>query len=171
MPAPAHVSSIEALETFRSRLVVYLSKARPALEEAQAECAQTRAWLEVDRRQHWDSELRRRQRRLDEARQELFSARLSALHGPASALQMEVHRAERAVREAEGRAACVRRWSREFSNHADPLVKQLEQLQHFLAADLEVAVAELGQAVTALQSYAAVVARPATSPPKPEEPA
>ncbi len=171
MAAPAHVSSIEALEAFRSHLVVYLSKARPALEEAQAECARTRAWIEGDRRQFWDSELRRRQRRLDEARQELFSARLSSLHGPASALQMEVHRAERAVREAEGRAAGVRRWGREFSNHADPMVKQLEQLHHFLTADLAVAVAELGQAVATLQAYAAVTARPAAPAPNPEEPA
>jgi chromosome segregation ATPase len=160
MSTQAHVSSIEALETFRSQLVVYLSKARPALEEAQAEATQTRAWLEQDRRQFWENELRRRQRRLEEARQELFSARLSSLHGPASALQMAVHRAEQAVREAEEKVTRVRRWGRDFGNHADPLVKQLDQLHHFLVADLGKAVTELGQAITALQAYAAVAPRP-----------
>lgn len=160
MSAPAHVSSLEALETFRSRLVVYLSKARPALEEAQAETAQTRAWIEYDRRPYWENELRRRQRHLEEAQQELFSARLSSLHGPASALQMAVHRAEQAVRAAEDKVAAVRRWGRDFGNHADPLVKQLEQLHHFLVADLGRAVAELAQAITTLQAYAGIGTAP-----------
>lgn len=165
MSTQAHVSSLDALEAFRSQLVVYLSKARPALEEAQAEASQTRTWLEHDRRPHWEGELRRRLRRLEEAQQELFSARLSSFHGPASALQMAVHRAEAAVQEAEGKVSVVRRWSRDFGNHADPLVKQLDQLHHFLTVDLVAAVTQLGQAIVTLQAYAAVRSGPVTPAP------
>ena len=32
MPQSAHVTSVDALEAFRSSLIVYMSKARPALE-------------------------------------------------------------------------------------------------------------------------------------------
>ncbi|MBK9138660.1 MAG: hypothetical protein IPM17_07855 [Verrucomicrobia bacterium] len=163
MSTQAHVSSLEALEAFRSHLITYRSKARPALEEAQTEASQTRAWLEHDRRAFWEAELRRRQRRLEEAQQELLSARLSSLRGPASSLQMAVHRAEQAVREAEDKLARVRRWGRDFGNHADPLLKQLDQLQHFLVADLGAAVADLGQAIAALEAYAEV--RPPSPPP------
>jgi hypothetical protein len=66
---------------------------------------------------------------------------------------MAVHRAEQAVREAEQKLARVRRWTRDFPNHADPLLKELEQLHHFLVADLGTAVAELGRTITTLQAY------------------
>ena len=33
MPQRAHVTSLSAIEAFRANLIVYLSKARPTLEE------------------------------------------------------------------------------------------------------------------------------------------
>ena len=45
MPERAHVTSVDALELFRSQLIVYLSKARPALDEVSAEVVRTRVWL------------------------------------------------------------------------------------------------------------------------------
>ena len=60
MAEKAQVTSLEALDTFRSQLIVYLSQARPALEEVGAEVLRTRMWLENDQRTHWENELRRR---------------------------------------------------------------------------------------------------------------
>ena len=39
MPQKAHVTSLDALEAFRSDLIVYLSQARPALDEIGADQA------------------------------------------------------------------------------------------------------------------------------------
>ena len=50
MAERAQVTSIEALDTFRASLLVYLTKARPVLDEVSADVQRTRNWLEVERR-------------------------------------------------------------------------------------------------------------------------
>ena len=67
MPERAHVTSVDALEAFRANLIVYLSKARPTLEEVSADVQRTRGWLEGEQRTYWESELRRRSQALQEA--------------------------------------------------------------------------------------------------------
>jgi hypothetical protein len=158
MPDKAQVTSVEAIEAFRASLIVYLGKARAALEEISAEVVRTRAWVQTDQRRKWTQELQLRLRRLEDARNELFSARLSSLQ-EASALQvMAVQRAERAVREAEEKIAVLKKWDRGLSDRTDPLVKQIEQLHGFIATDMAKAVVHLAQVVKTLDAYAAVPA-------------
>ena len=149
----AQVTSVEALEAFRARLILYLSKARPTLEEVDDEVQRTRSWLQNDRRNHWQNELRRRNRHLEEARQELFSARLSKLQEPTAAQQMAVTRAQRAVQEAEEKLQSLRKWGRDFENLTAPLVKQVDQLLFFVTADMQRAVTHLSQVITTLEAY------------------
>src|SRR6516225_9605833 len=103
MAERAQVTSLEALDTFRSQLIVYLSQARPALEEVSAEVLRTRMWLENDQRTHWENEMRRRLKTLEQAQQALFSSRLGALRRETAVEQLAVHRAKRAVDEAEAK--------------------------------------------------------------------
>ena len=79
MPDRAHVTSVDALESFRANLIVYLSKARPTLEEVSADVQRMRGWLESEQRTHWENELRQRSQALEEAQQALFSSKLSTL--------------------------------------------------------------------------------------------
>ena len=62
MPDRAHVTSVEALESFRANLIVYLSKARPTLDEVSSDVQRIQGWLENEQRTHWENELRRRGR-------------------------------------------------------------------------------------------------------------
>jgi hypothetical protein len=156
MAEHARVTSVEALESFRASLIVFLSKARPALEEAGEEVTRVRDWLERDRRQHWDAELRRRQRRLEEAEQELFSAKLSQLLEETAAQTQAVRLAKRAVEEAESKRERVRRWTREFENRTDPLTRQVGLTLGFVTTELGRAVRYLGQAIETLEAYANV---------------
>lgn len=165
MPQGAHVSSVDALETFRSHLIVYLTKARATLEEVSTDVQRTRGWLEGDQRTHWERELRRRALALQDAQQALFSAKLSAFREAGSLEQMMVHRAKRAVDEAEGKLRTVKQWARSFDNRADPLVKQMEKLHTVLAHDMVQAVAYLAQAINSLHIYADVAPPPATTSP------
>ncbi len=73
-----------------------------------------------------------------------------------------VQRAERANREARAKMAVLKKWDRELENRTDPLLKQVTQLQWFLASDMARAVAYLAQVVRTLEAYADV-ARPGTS--------
>ena len=156
MSEQAHVTSVDALESFRSNLIVYLSKARPALEEVSADVMRTRAWLEDEQRTHWEGEARRRYRAWQEAQQALFSARLSSFRDETSAELMMVQRTKRAFQEGEEKLKVIKKWARDFDNRVEPLLKQTEKLQTVLAHDMGKAIAELTQAIKALHAYAGI---------------
>jgi hypothetical protein len=162
MPDRAHVTSVDALESFRSTLIVYLSKARPTLEEVSADVQRTRGWLEGEQRTYWENEFRRRSRALEEAQAALFSSRLSKLREVSAAEQMAVRRAKRDLDEADAKLRVVKQWNRVFDNRVDPLVKQMEKLHTVLAHDMVQAVAFLKQAIDTLHNYAEVIPAPAT---------
>ena len=164
MPDRAHVTSVDALEAFRSSLIVYLSKARPTLEEVSSDVQRMRSWLEGEKRLYWESEFRRRSRALQEAQAALFSSRLSRMREASAAEQMAVQRAKRALEEAEAKLRVVKQWNRVFDNRVDPLVKQMEKLHTVLANDMVQAVAFLTQAVQTLGAYAEVAPPPAAGP-------
>jgi hypothetical protein len=156
MPERAHVTSVDALEAFRSNLIIYLTKARPTLEEVSADVQRLRGWLEGEQRTLWENELRRRSRALQEAQQALFSSKLSSFRETSAAEQMAVQRAKRARDEAEEKLRVIKQWNRVFDNRVDPLVKQMEKLHTVLAHDMVQAIAVLTQTITKLDAYAAV---------------
>ncbi len=158
MPQQARVTSLEALQTFRSNLIVYLSQARPLLEEVSAGVLRTHLWLENEQRTHWENQIRRRLKELQQAQQALFSAKLGSLSHEMSAEQLAVHRAKRSLEESETKLKTVKKWDREYDGRAQPLVKQMEKLHTVLSMDMVQAVAYLTQAVNTLAAYAEVKA-------------
>jgi hypothetical protein len=158
MPQRAQVTAIEALDEFRASLIVYLSKARPTLEEVSADVLRTRLWLENEQRTHWENEVRRRHKALEQAQAELFSARLSNLRKESAAEVMAVHRARRLLDEANSKLLALKRWLREFDAAAQPLLKQMEKLHTVLANDMVKGIAYLTQAVDTLDAYAGMKA-------------
>src|SRR3974390_339634 len=113
MPEQARVTSIEALQAFRSNLIVYLSQARPLLEEVSANVLRTHLWFENEQRTHWENQIRRRLKELQQAQQALFSAKLGSLGHEMSAEQLVVHRAKRSMEEAEAKLKIVKKGDRE----------------------------------------------------------
>jgi hypothetical protein len=154
----AQVTSVEAVESFRADLIVFLTKARSVLEEACDEVLRTRQWVQNDQRRVWEHEIKVRARKQEEAHAELFRARLSQFQDSTTLQQMAVHRADRALREAEAKLAVLKKWDRELENRTDPLVKMLTQMHGFLITDMAQAVAYLAQVVKTLEAYAAVAA-------------
>ena len=145
---------MDAIASFRSNLIVYLSQARPTLEEVSADALRIRMWLENDQRTYWENQVRRRHRQVEEAQAALFSARLSNLSQPTAAEHMAVHRAKRSLEEAEAKLRRVKQWNREFDSKVEPLVKQMEKLHTVLANDMAQAVIYLAQVVEILNAYA-----------------
>jgi hypothetical protein len=163
MPGKAQITSVEAIELFRAALILYTSRMRPVLEEASSEITRTHLWLQNEQRYYWEDQMRARNKKLEQAKQELFTARLSQFHETTSLLQMTVRRAQNAVQEAEDKLKLLKRWDRDLDNRAAPLLKEVEQLHGFLTADIPRAVATLTQIVRTLDAYTGV------SAPKPEE--
>jgi hypothetical protein len=164
MPDRAHVTSVDALESFRASLIIYLTKARPTLEEVSTDVQRMRGWLEGEQRMYWENEFRRRARALEEAQQALFSAKLSNLREASALEQMAVQRTKRALDEAEAKLRTLKQWNRVFDNRVGPLVKQMEKLHTVLTNDMVKAVAFLAQAISTLDAYAEVAPPPAAGP-------
>ncbi len=153
MAIQVKVTSIDALESFRASLIVFLTKAHQALDEVGDEVHRTKLWLQNDQRLHWEGELRRRRRTLDQAQQELLSARLAELRATTSAQQAAVLKAKRAVAEADDKLHVIKLWNRDFETTSDPLMRKLQSLRYFLDHDLPKAIAYLVQAQKTLETY------------------
>jgi hypothetical protein len=149
----AQVTSVEAIEAFRAQLILFLSKARPTLEEVSTDVLRTRLWLQNDQRRYWDNEFRIRSKKLERAQGELLGARLSSLDEPKSAQQMAVRKAQAAVHEAEGKLAALKKWDKELENRTEPFVKHVNQLHDYFTTDMARAVAFLGEVIKSLEAY------------------
>lgn len=152
----AQVTSVEAIEAFRSALVIYLSKARPALEEMANEVARARQWLQHDQRRKWDGEMKMRSKKLERAQAELFSVSMSKFQEISSAQQLLVRRAKEACDEAQAKLAMLKKWDHELDNRSEPLVKQVDQFQSFVTSEMPKAIAYLNNVIRSLEAYADV---------------
>ncbi|MCX6904123.1 MAG: hypothetical protein NTW03_11745 [Verrucomicrobia bacterium] len=153
MPERAHITSVEAIESFRANLIIYLSKARPTVEEVSADVLRTRLWLQNEQRLHWEGQVRRRTKEFEQAQQALFSTRISSVHVATDTAQQAYNKAKRALEEAEDKLKRLKQWSRDFEGRTEPMVKQLERLQTFLADDMVKAAASLAQMIKTLDDY------------------
>ncbi|MBI3853854.1 MAG: hypothetical protein HY298_26815 [Verrucomicrobia bacterium] len=154
MPEKAKVTSIEALESFRSSLIVYLANAMRVLDEISGDVQRTRLWIEDDRLGHWQHETQRRTRKLQEKQHELFSARMSSLREATQAENMAVLKAKRALNEAQAKLDLVKKWNRHYDNRVQPLAKDVDKLRDVLAVHMGKAVVYLTQAIRTLGDYA-----------------
>jgi chromosome segregation ATPase len=160
MDGQARVGSIEALEGFRAALIRYTERARRALDDVSGEVKRTRGWLETEQRQKWEAEFRRRSRLLEQAEQELYSARMSSLRDDKTVQQMAVNKARRALAEAEEKLAVLKRWRQAYDARIEALAKQLENLHDTLSRQMPKAAVSLTNSIRHLQDYAEVHAPP-----------
>lgn len=171
----AHLASTEAIEAFRTQLVLALSRTRPVLDAASESIRRTRAWLQSDRLPHWQHEIKRRERILERAEQELFQARLSAMKDDLSLQMQAVHKAKRSLEEATTKLRLTKRWIRDFDSIVEPLGVRLERARDFFATDLPNAVVTLSEVLRSLGAYmdirpGAVAAPESTGNDSPEPP-
>lgn len=160
MAERAKVTSIEALESFRSALVRYQNQAKRALDDVGGELKRTRDWLNFERRTFWQGQIKRAQRRMEQAEAELVTARFSAMKDDHSAQQLAVKKARRALDEVELRMQLTKRWIRDFDSVVAPAGRQLDGLHDRLAQEFPKAIAAIGRTIQVLQEYAQVKVAP-----------
>jgi hypothetical protein len=165
MAIRSNVTSVEAIESFRASLIVYIAKARAAVEEVSSDVGRTRTWVQYHQRVFWDEEVKKRKQRLEEAQQILLSSKMSKLRQVSATEQMAVAKAKRALEESEGKLRLIKKWDREIETQTDPLVRQMEKIQGVLGDDMVKAVAYLTQIVETLSAYMQSVAPSVTDLP------
>jgi uncharacterized coiled-coil protein SlyX len=154
MATQARVTSIDALDSFRANLVVFVTKARQSVDAVRDHLRRTRAWLQHEQRIHWEGEIRRRQRVLDQAQQDLYSARLTGLTETVTMRQAVVRKARAAVEESMQKLRNVKKWNQNFDATADPLMKRLDSFREFVDTQMPDAIAFLYRSAEALDAYA-----------------
>ena len=159
------VTSLEALESFRASAIIFLTKAKRAVDMASDEVRRTRYWIDNDMRVHWENQLKKRKRALEAAEQELLSARYSEFNDSATVQKAAAKKAKIAVDEAENKLRVVKNWSRNYDGAVDPLVKKMEGLRQFLDHDFPKALAFLVQVQRTLDAYLQTPAPDASAPP------
>jgi hypothetical protein len=169
MPEHAKVTSLEALENFRAKLIVYREKASRVLDEVSDDVTRTRLWLQGDRREFWQNEIRRRGRELEQRQQELFSAQLSGLRDASFGQQAAVRKCRESIRDAEAHLGHVKQWERAFDQRVESPARQVEKLRHIIGKDLGAAVPYLAEVIKTLAAYAEL-SPTGTRPPLPSVP-
>jgi DNA repair exonuclease SbcCD ATPase subunit len=155
MAIQAKVTSTDALESFRAKLIVFINKARTSVDDVTDEVRRTRSWLQIDQPSRWEGEIRRRAKALDQAQQELRNAQLGGNQEAAvQTRQAAVNRARQAMAEAEDKLRRVRKWNQNYDNTSDPMVKRLDNLRQFVSDELPKAVAHLRNVQKVLEAYA-----------------
>ena len=77
MDQQARITDTDALENLRSALIVFQARAKRSVDEVIDEVRRTKRWLEQEKRDYWEAQIRVRTRKLDQAEAELFNAKLS----------------------------------------------------------------------------------------------
>ena len=154
MSQQARVTSVDALDAFRANMVIFVTKARQAVDSVRDRVRRTRQWLQHDQRMHWEGEIRRRQRSLDQAVQELYSARLTKMTATITIREAVVRKAKAAVEEAHTKLRAVKKWNQNFDSLSDPLVKKLDGFRDYLDQEMPDAITFLYRASEILAAYA-----------------
>ena len=165
MAEQAQVKSVDALQSLRSAVVIYQTKSKRAVDMALDEVVRIRQWVQVDRRMHWEGQIRQLSRVLERAKAELMTVRLSAMVDRSFRHEEAVRRAEQALAHAQEKMKRVKQWSREFENAVGPHVRRLEAVRDHFHYDLPKAAAWLHDAVITLEAYADTRLNMSSAPP------
>ncbi|MHC5001991.1 MAG: hypothetical protein ACYTJ0_02610 [Planctomycetota bacterium] len=174
MAEAARVTSLEALRRFRASFAAFGDEARLALGNAESDVQRAMAWVQ-ERSVHWQHEIRRRERKLAEAKSELYRAETGSRdERPSCVLERRaVARATQLVEEARTKLERCRSWLRSFDRDYMLFKGQLQPLATHVERDVPKGVARLGVMIEKLEAYVRLApptsgAGPAGGPSDPE---
>ena len=154
MADQAKVASIDSLQSFRNSLVIFMERVSKSIDEVTDTVRRTRHWVQDEQYNYWLNEKRKRERKLEQAEQELYSSRLSTLQDTSTEAQMNVRRANRAIEEVEEKIRLIKKWARDYDSVVEPLARRLDTLQDLVTTKYPKAINYLVRTIETLESYA-----------------
>jgi hypothetical protein len=154
MDTQARITDTDALENLRSALIVFQARAKRSVDEVIDEVRRTKRWLEQEKRDYWESQIRIRNRKLEQAEQELFNAKLSEFRDSIAREKAIVTKLRALVTEAEQKLKAVKFWDRNYEGTVEPLTKGLMCLREFLDQELPKGIWQVTNSIKALDAYA-----------------
>lgn len=169
MTQAAHIASTEAIERFRTALILYRERSSRLLDEVDEVVSRTRQWLQSDQLVYWKRQVHARSRALETAKRELHRARLSSFQGSTELQSRDVRQAKVALEQAEQKRKLVKRWEREYDRTVANAAKPLERMRGTVDIDMGNAVVQLSRTLETLAAYADVSHTGGTGKPSGEE--
>lgn len=158
MAEQAAVGSIEALREFRIALAAFAEEALAALGSVDMEVRRTVQWVQHDRRDYWQGQIKAWRERVAMAQAEVFRRKLQKTddYTPAMSEQKELLRkAEARLREAEHRAGLVKKWEPALQQAAFEYRATTRRISGLASGEVPRAIAVLGRMIEALEAYLA----------------
>ena len=166
MSKSANVLSLDTLKDFKLAMITFAEDARNSLSGVDMELRRMRDWLERDQLGYWQSQIKKRQEDLMQARADLHKRKISQQGSDAvsDAEQKEALRdATRRLRVAEEKLAQIRRLI-PFLHHAiDEYHSHSQPLGDHLSGGFEKSVFTLQKMIDSLHAYLALSAPTAPS--------
>jgi hypothetical protein len=156
MSTQADVHSIDSLKEFRVALALFSEEALSALGSVDMEVRRTIQWLQHDRREYWQQQIKRRREQVAQAKAEVFRRKLAKTsdYTPAMSEQKELlRRAEASLQDAETRAALVKKWEPALQQAALEYRASTRRISNFASGDVPRAAALLDRLIDALEGY------------------
>ena len=157
----ANVRSVDALRDFKNALITYAEEARNALNGVDMEVRRTRDWLGRDQLMYWQTQVKKRNEQVSQARADLFRRQISQGSGSVSdsdqkeALRIAIQR----LRKAEEKLAKVKRWGPVLDHAIAEYNSAARPLGDRISGDLVNSLALLDRMVASLDAYMALKAR------------
>lgn len=159
MADSAEVHSLEILRELRVALVLFGEDASLALQDVDFEIRRTLEWLGNEQRLYWQSEIRRGQQKLTQARAELHRKKLSKFSDRQPDTTQEekaVKRAERRLETAQQKLERVKRWIPELQHAITEYRGRTQGLSDASELLIPRQVARLDRMILALEEYAQI---------------
>jgi hypothetical protein len=150
------VHSIEGLKDLRVALALFSEDALAALGAVEMEVRRTIQWLQHDRRMYWLDQIKRRREQVSAAKAELFRRQLARTpdYSPSCSEQKEIlRRAEASLRDAEMRAALVKKWETALPQAVFEYHGSTRRIKDLAGGDVPRAMARLERMIDALEAY------------------
>jgi chromosome segregation ATPase len=158
MAESAHVTSIDAVRSFRTALIQFGSNAEESIVMLTLEARKAIQWLQHDRAQYWPDQLRKAQNRVIQARNDLERCQLhyGSENTPSCFDQKKaLEKAKHRLRVCEEKVKAVKRWINTIREELEEFHGEVAKMNNWLECDLSRATASLERMVRALDKYAA----------------
>ena len=156
MSDQAKVSSLDAVDSFRTSLLIFIEKAGKALDEVGDAVRRTKYWVQEEQPNHYRMEKRRAERKLEQAEQELYSSRIQGIENVDQEAQMMVRRARARLQEIDAKMRMIKKWGRDYDSEVEPLARRMDTLADLISTKYPKAVSQLSEMIRILEEYAQV---------------
>lgn len=159
----AGVHSVAALEELKNVIAKFQTEAKEALAVTEMAVNRSLEWFQNDLLKQWQSEYRKREEAVTNARADLERCRMQSFGDrtpDCTDQKVALKKAQLRLEEAEQKIKAVKKWSRVLEEEVGEYRGPAQELGNVIAGELPKAVADLNRMLLALEAYMSVKAPP-----------